>query len=121
MLSDHSDHTKKIDRSRVQIFFTVFGVIGIAGLLAAMAILTDGEVRKAESRKSQLTTQRVALAQCFENAFGTASSNCTREVHSVDSVKFVSGSAVDNNLMAQDGMAIGAVEAVVKVLATIAK
>ena len=116
-----SDHTKKIDRNGVRVFFTVFGVIGIVGLLAAIAMLTDGEVRKAESRKSQMTTQRVALAQCFENAFGIASSNCTREIHTVDGVKLVSGSVVDNNSLVRDGIPSGAMEAGVSAFATTSK
>ena len=115
------DHSKRTDRSSVRIFFTITGVLTILGLLAAMAILTNGEVKKAESRKSQLTTQRVALAQCFENTFGTARISCTREVNSGDGVKFVSSNIGDNSPMSMDRTAIDVKSAGSNVLTSITK
>ena len=115
------DQLKRTDRSNVRIFFVIMGVGAILGLLAAMAILTDGEVKKAESRQSQMTTQRAALAQCFENTLGSARSNCTREVYSGDSVKLMSSNVVDNSPMSMDRLAIGAKGADSNVLTSINK
>ena len=96
-----SDHLQKIDRSSGRNLFVIAGALVILCQLVAMAIVADGQVKKAELRESQMTSQRVALAQCFENTFGSARSSCMREVYNNETPGYAKGRP-DNNLMAYD-------------------
>ena len=116
-----SDRIVKIDRRSVRVSCAAFGATAIFGLLAAMAILADEVVKKAESRKLQLTTQRVALAQCFENTSGVARSSCFRELYSGDSVKLISTNIAEDRPMAQDNISTGGKSAGTNALTSVTK
>lgn len=54
------------------------GVMLIVGLLAAVAMVAGGEVKKAQARDSMLASQQTAVAYCVETQRGAALSNCMR-------------------------------------------
>lgn len=54
------------------------GVVLIVSLLAAIAMVASGEVKKAQARDSMLASQHTAVAYCVETLRGAAISNCMR-------------------------------------------
>lgn len=103
-----SGHRQKVDRSGSKNLFVIAGALVILGQVGAMAMLADGQVKKAELRESQMTLQRVALAQCFESNLGTARSSCMSQLYNEDSSPLASGKSVSNNTMAIDGSVVRA-------------
>jgi hypothetical protein len=76
-----SDHVQKIERSSGRTLFLIAGALVILCQLVAMGMVADGQVQKAAARDSRLSSQRVALAECFENTLEAARGSCVRQVY----------------------------------------
>lgn len=106
-----SDHVQKIDRTSGRTLFLIAGALVILCQLVAMGIVADGQVQKAAARDSHLSSQRLALAQCFENNFGAERGSCVRQVYN-DDKNSDNGSTLsaarpaDDKLMAYDSGAV---------------
>lgn len=61
-----SDQMRRVDDSKSRVVLVVAAGVAFACLLLGMAMVADGQVKKAQLRKVQLTAQNVALATCFE-------------------------------------------------------
>lgn len=59
-------------------FYLSAGVVLMVGLLAAIAMVASGEVKKAQTRDSMLASQQTAVVSCVETLRGAAISNCMR-------------------------------------------
>ncbi len=76
-----SEHLPKIDQTRSRNLFVIAAALVMVCQLVAM-VVTDGQVKKAEFRESQMQSQRLVLAQCLENVKGAARPTCTDRVYS---------------------------------------
>ena len=63
-----SDHLQKNAHNGRRLLLLIAAALVIACQLVAMALLADGQVQKAALRDAQLSSQRTAMAQCFESA-----------------------------------------------------
>ena len=61
-----SDHMRKIDNAGGRTLLIIAAALVITCQLVAMAMVADGQVKKAELRETNLTLQRVAMARCME-------------------------------------------------------
>ena len=61
-----SDHMRKIDTTSGRTLLMLAAVLVIVCQLIAMALVADGQVKKADLRESNLNSQRMAMARCFE-------------------------------------------------------
>lgn len=75
MFSTHMPQVNTIPR---EYLYLGAGVVLIVSLLAAVAMVAGGEVRKAQARDSMLASQQTAVAYCVETLRGAALSNCMR-------------------------------------------
>lgn len=75
MFSTHLPQAHTVHR---EYFYLGAGVVLIASLLAAIAMVASGEVKKAQARDSMLASQQTAVAYCVETLRGAALSNCMR-------------------------------------------
>ena len=66
---------KNNHRGRGLLFFSVAALV-IVGQLVAIALLAQGQVQKAALREARLTSQRIAMAQCFESSRRIQRDNC---------------------------------------------
>lgn len=71
-----SDPKRKIERTDKRSLLLLVGALVIVCQLLAMALLADGQVKKAELRESQLTAQRGAIVKCFETSTGFDLQGC---------------------------------------------
>ena len=76
-----SEHMLKIDRTGVRSLLLFVGALVIVCQLLAMAVLADGQVKKAELRESQLTAQRGAMVKCFETSTGFEGHGCLADAY----------------------------------------
>ena len=77
-----SDHLPKIDQASGRNLFVIAGALVMGCQLVAMVVVADGQVKKAEARESLTQSQRLVVAQCFENVKGAELSSCTARVYS---------------------------------------
>ncbi len=91
-----SDHLPKIDQTSGRNLFVIAGALVMVCQLVAMVVVTDGQVKKAEVRESQMQSQRLVLAQCLENVNGAELFTCTAGVYS-DNRQAITLSPVDNS------------------------
>ena len=75
MFSTHMPQVNTIPR---EYLYLGAGVVLMVSLLAAMAMVAGGEVKKAQARDSLLASQQTAVAYCVETLRGAALSNCMR-------------------------------------------
>lgn len=75
MFSTHLPQVNAIPR---EYLYLGAGVLLIVSLLAAIAVVAGGEVKKAKARDSMLASQQTAVAYCVETLRGAALSNCVR-------------------------------------------
>ena len=61
--------------ARRSLFFFAAALV-IAGQMVAIALLAQGQVQKAALREARLTSQRIAMAQCFESSRRIQRDNC---------------------------------------------
>lgn len=73
-----STHMPQINTVPREYLYLGAGVVLIVSLLAAMAMVAGGEVKKAQARDSMLASQHTAVAYCVETLRGAALSNCMR-------------------------------------------
>lgn len=59
---------------RLLLFFAA--ALAIVGQMVAMALLAEGQVQKAALREARLTSQRLAMAQCFESSWRINRDHC---------------------------------------------
>ena len=100
------DHVQKIERSSGRTLFLIAGALVILCQLVAMGMVADGQVQKAAARDSRLSSQRVALAECFANTLEAARGSCVRQVYNSE-LTLAAASATDNPPMASDTGATG--------------
>ena len=75
MFSTHLPPARSLPR---EYLYLGAGVALIVGLLASIAMVANGEVKKAQARESMLASQQTAVAYCVENLRGAALSTCMR-------------------------------------------
>lgn len=75
MFSTHLPQVTTVPR---EYLYLGAGVVLIVSLLAAIAMVASGEVKKAQARDSLLASQQTAMAYCVETLRGAALSNCMR-------------------------------------------
>lgn len=75
MFSAHLPQVNAIPR---EYLYLGAGAVLIVSLLAAIAMVAGGEVKKAKARDSMLASQQTAVAYCVETLRGAALSNCVR-------------------------------------------
>ena len=75
MFSTHLPQVNAIPR---EYLYLGAGAVLIVSLLAAIAVVAGGEVKKAKARDSLLASQQTAVAYCVETLRGAALSNCVR-------------------------------------------
>lgn len=75
MFSTHLPQVNAIPR---EYLYLGAGAVLIVSLLAAIAVVAGGEVKKAKARDSMLASQQTAVAYCVETLRGAALSNCMR-------------------------------------------
>lgn len=63
-----ADQFQKIERFSSRSLLLVAAGLVIVCQLVAMAMVADGQVKRAESRQAQIAAQNVALASCFETS-----------------------------------------------------
>ncbi len=78
-----SDHLQKLDRISGRSLFLMAGGLVIACQLVAMVMVADEQVRKAELRDSQLSSQRAAIARCFEGNTRAERQSCMLQVRNM--------------------------------------
>lgn len=93
-----SDHLRKVDHTSGRTLLLIAAALVIVCQLVAMALVADGQVKKAELRESQLNFQRVALARCFEVNTRPDRHSCMQQAsadtnNSAPATGFVSASA----------------------------
>jgi hypothetical protein len=71
-----SSHLPPLQSSPRNFLMLGAGVLLIVGLLAGIAAVAQGEVRKAKLRDTVLVSQRVAVAQCVETTRGAELNAC---------------------------------------------
>ena len=96
-----SEHQQTTGRAYYRPLFFALGLVVIALQLTAMARLAADQVKKAELRDSEISQQRIATAQCFENSFGASPRNCQPQTplpdRSVAEVKLRGGNPEDTS------------------------
>lgn len=75
MFSTHMPQVNAIPR---EYLYLGAGAVLIVSLLAAIAMVAGGEVKKAQARDAMLASQQTAVAYCVETLRGAALSNCVR-------------------------------------------
>lgn len=76
-----SDHLKKFDELPSRALFGVLAGLVFIGLLAALVLVVDGQVEKAQSREAQAKSAQMAMTDCSENYSGAARSHCIEQVN----------------------------------------
>lgn len=71
-----SDHLQKLDRVSGRNLFLMAGGLVIACQLVAMVMVAGEQVKKAELRDSRMSSQRAAIAQCFEGNSHAEQQSC---------------------------------------------
>ena len=94
-----SDHLPKIESSIPKILMLAAAGLAIAGQLAALVMLADGQVEKAQLRDASQGSARAATASCVESNRGAALNDCDRASTALTSENGVDlGKPVSKNL-----------------------
>jgi hypothetical protein len=75
-----SDHLEIVDKLPTKKMFLVAAVLVLVCQLAAMVLVADGQVEKAQSRQASRASFQAALATCFEHSRGADLKTCSRLV-----------------------------------------
>ena len=97
-----SDHLRKIDQSRTKTLMLIAAGVVIVAQLAALVMLADGQVEKAQLREASQASARAATAWCVQSNWGAAIKNCDRTANPMMSeTGFSQGkSALENQTLA---------------------
>ncbi|MEO6017947.1 MAG: hypothetical protein ABIP46_11880 [Polaromonas sp.] len=93
-----SDQFQKIERTSSRNLFLIAAGLVIICQLVAMAMVADGQVKRAELRQAQISAQNVALANCFETSTRFDRNSCmqrTQVDNSPYAVNTVAGNGSD--------------------------
>lgn len=74
-----SDSLKKMDEMPHKSMLLVAAVLVIVCQLVAMALVVDGQVKRAEARDSALDSQRIAVFQCNESGSVATRQSCIQQ------------------------------------------
>lgn len=74
-----SDSLKKMDEMPYKTMLGVAACLVILCQLVAMALVVDGQVKRAEARDSALDSRRIAVAQCNEAGSVAKRQNCIQQ------------------------------------------
>ena len=96
-----SKQFQKIERTSSRNLFLIAAGLVIVCQLVAMALVADGQVKKASLREAQISAQNVALASCFETGSRFDRSNCMRQLQADNPSAAI-------NTMASDGAGLNA-------------
>lgn len=106
-----SDHLRKISEVPRRTLLGVAACFVILLQLGAMAMVADGQMKKAQARATLLTSERIAAAHCMERSMGAARHSCVQQARA-ESLSFAtvdyslarpSGQAVASNTDVDDG------------------
>ncbi len=75
-----SDHFRKVDVISNRTLFLFAGGLVIVCQLVAMALVSDGQVKKAQLRNLGVANQQAAFAQCLETSVGSSMQRCSLQV-----------------------------------------
>ena len=75
-----ADQFQKIERTSSRNLLLIAAGLVIICQLVAMAMVADGQVKKAELREAQIAAQNVALANCFETSPRFDRSSCMQQL-----------------------------------------
>ena len=84
-----SEQLQKIERTSSRNLFLIAAVLVIFCQLVAMAMVADGQVKKAALREAQLSAQNVASASCFETSAKFDVNNCVRQLQAENSPNII--------------------------------
>ena len=73
-----SDHLKPVDTLPVNRLLLVAAGLVLACQLAAMVLVAEGQVEKAQIRQASQASLQAAVANCLENHQGLVISDCAR-------------------------------------------
>jgi hypothetical protein len=74
-----SDHLRKIKEIPYKTLLGVAGGFLILCQLVALAMVADEQVKKAQVREAQRTSERIAAAHCMESTMGAARHSCLQQ------------------------------------------
>ena len=74
-----SDHLRKINAIPRRTLLGVAGGFLILCQLVALAMVADEQVKKAQARETQRTSERIATAHCMESSMGAARHSCLQQ------------------------------------------
>lgn len=77
-----SDHFQKVDVISNRTLFLLAGGLVIVCQLVAMALVSDGQVKKAQLRNLGVASQQAAFAQCLEASVGNGGPRCSLPTNS---------------------------------------
>lgn len=77
-----SDHFQKVDVISNRTLFLLAGGLVIVCQLVAMALVSDGQVKKAQLRNLGVASQQAAFAQCLEASVGNGGPRCSLPINS---------------------------------------
>ena len=104
-----SDHFQKVDVISNRTLFLLAGGLVIVCQLVAMAVVSDGQVKKAQLRNLGIASQQTAFAQCLEASIGIGIGNgghrCSVLLSSAGRQSDFSGSRAPSELEANRGEA----------------
>lgn len=97
-----SDYLKKFDEMPYKTLLWVAAGLVFLCQLVAVGVVADEQVAKAKIRDYQRQTEMLAIAQCIENAAGSARQSCFRQARAMASSSLppATGSAPKTEVLA---------------------
>ena len=95
-----SDHFRKVDVISNRTLFLFAGGLVIVCQLVAMALVSDGQVKKAQLRNLGVASQQAAFAQCLETSVGNSMQRCSLQVSAAGRLPALSEKVVPIELQA---------------------
>lgn len=95
-----SDHFQKLDLISSRTLFMFAGGLVIVCQLVAMALVSDGQVKKAQLRNLGVASQQAAFAQCLEASVGNGGQRCSLPTNSAAGLSNFSETRVSSELQA---------------------
>ena len=95
-----SDHFQKVDVISNRTLFLLAGGLVIVCQLVAMALVSDGQVKKAQVRDLGVANQQAAFAQCLEASVGNEGQRCSLPTNSAGRLPYFSETRVSSESQA---------------------